>query len=105
MRSCSTEEIPNQKFIAETVTLQRGENGTAGPHDPRRARWRRPPEDGLGDTVKPRLQEAGADLDRVLVIDDGDQPLTLSDERLEKGHLSKRCQTAHYRPGASVSGG
>lgn len=41
-------------------------------------------EDGLGDTVKPRLQEAGADLDRVLVIDDGDQPLTLSDERLEK---------------------
>lgn len=41
-------------------------------------------EDGLGDTVKPRLQEAGADLDRVLVIDDGDQPLTLSDERLER---------------------
>ena len=30
------------------------------------------------------LQEAGANLDRVLVIDDGDQPLTLSDERLEK---------------------
>ena len=26
-------------------------------------------EDGLGDTVKPRLIEAGADLDRVLVID------------------------------------
>ena len=25
-------------------------------------------EDGLGDTVKPRLIEAGADLDRVLVI-------------------------------------
>lgn len=41
-------------------------------------------EDGLGDTVKPRLMEAGADLDRVLVIDDVDNPLTLSDERLEK---------------------
>ena len=27
-------------------------------------------EDGLGDTVKPRLIEAGADLDRVLVIDE-----------------------------------
>lgn len=41
-------------------------------------------EDGLGNTVKPWLQEVGADLDRVLVIDDGDQPLTLSDARLER---------------------
>ena len=41
-------------------------------------------EDGLGDTVKPRLLEAGADLDRVMVIDDGDKPLTLSDKRLER---------------------
>ena len=41
-------------------------------------------EDGLGDTVKPRLMEAGADLTRVLVIDDGDSPLTLSDERIER---------------------
>ena len=39
-------------------------------------------EDGLGDTVKPRLIEAEADLDRVLVIDDRDTPLTLTDERL-----------------------
>lgn len=37
-------------------------------------------EDGLGDTVKPRLIEAGADLDRVLVIDDSEVQLTLSDE-------------------------
>ena len=41
-------------------------------------------EDGLGDTVKPRLIEAGADLDRVLVIDDSEVQLTLSDERIEK---------------------
>lgn len=41
-------------------------------------------EDGLGDTVKPRLLEAGADLDRVMVIDDGDKPLTLSDKRIER---------------------
>lgn len=41
-------------------------------------------EDGLGDTVRPRLEEAGADLDRILVIDDGDKPITLSDERLER---------------------
>ena len=41
-------------------------------------------EDGLGDTVKPRLIEAEADLDRVLVIDEAKQELTLSDERIEK---------------------
>ena len=35
-------------------------------------------EDGLGDTVKPRLMEADADLENVLVIDDRDTPLTLS---------------------------
>lgn len=41
-------------------------------------------EDGLGDTVKPRLIEAVADLDRVLVIGEAKQELTLSDERIEK---------------------
>ena len=41
-------------------------------------------EDGLGDTVKPRLVSAGADLQRVLVIDDTDNPLTLVDDRIEK---------------------
>ena len=40
-------------------------------------------EDGLGDTVKPRLLSAQADLERVLVIDDADNPLTLADERIE----------------------
>ena len=40
-------------------------------------------EDGLGDTVKPRLISAEADLERVLVIDDADNPLTLADERIE----------------------
>ena len=43
-----------------------------------------PAEDGLGDTVKPRLMEAEADLEKVLVIDDRDTPLTLADERIEK---------------------
>ena len=41
-------------------------------------------EDGLGDTVKPRLIEAAADLDRVLVIDEAKRELSLSDERIEK---------------------
>lgn len=41
-------------------------------------------EDGLGDTIKPRLLAAGADCSRVLVIDDREQPLTLQDYRLEE---------------------
>ena len=40
-------------------------------------------EDGLGDTVKPRLVSAEADMERVLVIDDTEHPLTLADKRIE----------------------
>ena len=41
-------------------------------------------EDGMGDTIKPRLVEAGADLSLVMVIDDSEEVLTLSDDRIEK---------------------
>lgn len=41
-------------------------------------------EDRLGDTVKPRLISSGADLKRVLVIDDSENPLSLADDRIEK---------------------
>lgn len=41
-------------------------------------------EDGLADTVKPRLEEAGADCSRILVIDDREQSLTMDDGRLEQ---------------------
>lgn len=41
-------------------------------------------EDGLGDTIRPRLEDLGADCSRVLVIDESEQELTLSDERLEQ---------------------
>ena len=40
-------------------------------------------EDGLADTIKPRLVAAGADCARVLVIDETNKELTLIDERLE----------------------
>src|SRR5574344_1091855 len=35
-------------------------------------------EDGLADTIKPRLLASGADCSRVLVIDDSEKELTLS---------------------------
>lgn len=44
-------------------------------------------EDGLGDTVKPRLMDAGADLNRVMNISEDTQSLTLLDERIEKAIL------------------
>ena len=40
-------------------------------------------EDGLGDTIKPRLTAAGADCSKVIVIDDREKALTMMDERLE----------------------
>ena len=55
-------------------------------------------EDGLGDTVKPRLIEAGADLDRVLVIDDSEMQLTLSDERIEKAIIENNARLVIIDP-------
>jgi len=39
-------------------------------------------EDGLEDTIKPRLVEAGADCSRILVIDESKEGLSMTDERL-----------------------
>lgn len=38
----------------------------------------------MGDTIKPRLEEAGADCNRVVFIDDADMGLTFIDDCLEK---------------------
>lgn len=40
-------------------------------------------EDGLADTVKPRLVSAGADCSRIKVIDESKQSLSMDDKRLE----------------------
>ena len=41
-------------------------------------------EDGLADTVKPRLEIVGADCEKILVIDESDKSLSMADERLEE---------------------
>ena len=41
-------------------------------------------EDGLADTIKPRLEASGADCARVLVIDESNRELTLCDDRPEQ---------------------
>ena len=55
-------------------------------------------EDGLGDTIKPRLLAAGADCSRVLVIDDHDQPLTMVDERLEEAIIQTKARLVVLDP-------
>ena len=40
-------------------------------------------EDGLADTVKPRLELAKADCERIMVIDETEKSLSMIDERLE----------------------
>lgn len=41
-------------------------------------------EDGLADTVKPRLLQAGADCEKVLVIDESEKSLSMLDKRIEE---------------------
>lgn len=41
-------------------------------------------EDGLADTVKPRLEAAGADCSRILVIDESAENLSMLDSRIEE---------------------
>ena len=49
-------------------------------------------EDGMGDTIKPRLIDAGADLDRVLSIVEDKKPLSLLDERIEQAILENSAR-------------
>ena len=55
-------------------------------------------EDGLGDTIKPRLLAAGADCSRVLVIDDREQPLTMLDIRLEEAIMQTKARMVVLDP-------
>lgn len=41
-------------------------------------------EDGIEDTIKPRLEKAGADCSMIRVIDETDKELSMTDDRLEQ---------------------
>ncbi len=49
-------------------------------------------EDGLADTIRPRLDEVGADCSRVVVIDESEQSLTLSDVRIEQAIIAAQAR-------------
>ena len=61
-------------------------------------------EDGLGDTIKPRLLSAGADCSRVMVIDDDDQALTMMDARLEEAIIQTKARLVVLDPIQSFLG-
>lgn len=55
-------------------------------------------EDGLADTIKPRLLAANADCSKVLVIDDRDTPLTMRDVRLEQAIVETNAKLVVLDP-------
>lgn len=55
-------------------------------------------EDGLSDTIKPRLLSADADCSKVLVIDDRDVPLTMRDIRLEQAIIETNTKLVVLDP-------
>lgn len=49
-------------------------------------------EDGLADTVKPRLEKAQADCNNIFVIDEMDVSLSMLDERIEQAILKEKAK-------------
>ena len=62
-------------------------------------------EDGLADTVKPRLELAGADCERILVIDEKEKSLSMVDERLEKAIVQTKARMLILDPIQAYLGG
>ncbi|SHM99377.1 AAA domain-containing protein [Anaerosporobacter mobilis DSM 15930] len=62
-------------------------------------------EDGLADTVKPRLETAGADCERIAVIDESEKSLSMVDERLEEAILKTNARLLILDPIQAYLGG
>ena len=62
-------------------------------------------EDGLADTVKPRLEQAGADCERISVIDEKIKSLSMIDERLEEAVIRTSAKLLILDPIQAYLGG
>lgn len=62
-------------------------------------------EDGLSDTVKPRLGRADADCKNIFVIDETDASLSMLDERIEKAIVEKKAKLLILDPIQAYLGG
>jgi len=49
-------------------------------------------EDGIEDTIKPRLEKAGADCSMIRVIDETDKELSMTDDRLEQAIIETKVR-------------
>ena len=52
-------------------------------------------EDGLTDTVKPRLEAANADCSRISIIDESDKSVSMTDDRIEEAIKEKMRNCAY----------
>ena len=52
----------------------------------------------MGDTIKPKTDRSRTDLSRVMVIDDTEEALTLSDDRIEKAVRQNRVRLVIIDP-------
>ena len=59
-------------------------------------------EDGLADTVKPRLELAEAVCERIMVIDETEKSLSMIDERLETDYQTDWCESAYFRSDSGI---
>jgi hypothetical protein len=62
-------------------------------------------EDGLGDTIKPRLEQLLADCSRIHIIDEGEKPLSLADERIEQAIVKTHAKLLIIDPIQAYLGG
>jgi RecA-family ATPase len=62
-------------------------------------------EDGLADTVMPRLELAGADCTRISVIDESDKSLSMADERIEEAIIRTNARLLILDPIQAYLGG
>ncbi len=62
-------------------------------------------EDGLADTIKPRLEQAGADCENILVIDESIKSLSMIDERLEEAVIRAKAKMLILDPIQAYLGG
>ena len=62
-------------------------------------------EDGLADTIKPRLEAAGADCENISVIDESAKSLSMIDERLEEAMVRTKARLLILDPIQAYLGG
>lgn len=62
-------------------------------------------EDGLADTVKPRLEAANANCSRISIIDESDKSVSMTDDRIEEAIKRENAKLCIFDPIQAYLGG